>query len=95
MSVQLSELVYDRRLRDAARAVVNADLVHLRADIASKGVVERAVARVSARTSDVIDEASHFAAENKAVIAAVIGALALWFAREPLLDAVLGDERTL
>ena len=93
MSNPRGQVIEDRRLRDASRAVLDADWAHLRADYAAKGIGERAIARISAGASDVYDEARDVAADNKGALAAIVAALALWFARHPILDAVLGDDR--
>lgn len=81
-------LLADRNLRDAARALVEADIANLRADLAVRGIGGRAVDRLTEGASEVYEEAMEIAADNKGVVAAIIGALLLWFAREPLRNAV-------
>lgn len=93
MSGARQRVIEDRRLRDAARAVVETDWAHLKADYAAKGLGERAIGRISAGAQEVYDEALDVAADNKGALAAIVAALALWFARNPILDAVLGDDR--
>ncbi|WP_133365226.1 hypothetical protein [Qipengyuania sediminis] len=93
MSDPRQQVIEDRRLRDASRAVLDADWAHVRADYKAKGMGARALARISAGASDVFEEARDVAADNKGALAAIVAALALWFARHPILDAVLGDER--
>lgn len=82
------QLIADRHLRDAARALVVADLANLKADLSLRGIGGRAVDRVVEGANEVYSEAIEVAADNKGVLAAIIGALVLWFAREPIQDAV-------
>ena len=93
MTSRRERLAEDRHLRDAARALVEADLKNLRADLAVKSIGERAVDRVATGASDVYDEAIEVAAGHKGALAAIITALALWLARHPILDALFGEEK--
>lgn len=93
MTTRRERLVEDRHLRDAARALVEADLKNLRADLSVKGIGERALDRVAEGASDVYDEAMEVAADHKGALAAIVAALALWFARHPILDVLFGDDR--
>lgn len=93
MNAARQRVIEDRRLRDAARALVTTDWEHVRAGYASKGIGERAIGRISAGAGDVYDEALEVAADNKGALAALVAALALWFARNPILDAVFGEDR--
>ena len=83
----------DRLLRDAARALVDADIANLRADLAARSIPSRMMDRVSEGATDVLDEAVAVAEDNKGVIAALLGAIVLWFARNPIMDQFLGDDR--
>lgn len=95
MTWRREQLVQDRHLRDAARALVDADLKNLRADLAAKSIGERAVDRIAGGASEVYDEAIEVAADHKGALAALLAALALWFARHPILEALFGeDEKT-
>lgn len=82
------QLLGDRHLRDAARALVKADVANLRADLAVRGIGERAVDRVVEGANEVYEEAMEVAADNKGALAAIAAALVLWFARHPIRDAV-------
>ena len=93
MTTRRERLAEDRHLRDAARALVGADLKNLRADLSVKSLSERAVDRVAGGASDVYDEAIEVAADHKGALAAIIAALALWFARHPILDALFPSDR--
>lgn len=83
----------DKALRDAAKAVLDADLAHLKAGIADKGVAGRlreqvtgkVKRRVSAGTRDLLTEVKTHAGDHRGVIAVIVGALIMWFGREPLL----------
>ncbi len=92
MTWRRARLLEDRHLRDAARALVGADLKNLRADLSAKGLGERAVDRIAGGASDVYDEAVEVAADHKGALAAILAALALWFARHPILDALSGED---
>lgn len=84
----------DRALRDAARKVLDADLAHLKDGLAEQGIAGRVKAQVMGRISnrisegarDVFDQAKEKASDHRGVLAALIGAIILWFAREPLLQ---------
>ena len=81
----------DRHIRDAARALVEADIKNLRADLSARSIGERAVDRLAVGASEVYEEAIEVAADNKGALMAIVAALGLWFARHPILDAVLGE----
>ena len=92
-------MVEDKHLRDSARALVEADVEHIKADFANKGMAKRALFRLRENAGELYDEALDVADSNKGAVAAVFAALIVWFARNPLLDMVgLGveqdDERT-
>lgn len=82
----------DRRLRDAAKAVLDADISNLKSNIAHKGLTERAVDRVTDGARDVYDEAVEVAGDHTGVLAAILAALVLWFARNPILDVLFGRD---
>ncbi|MBO9504700.1 hypothetical protein J7348_08705 [Qipengyuania flava] len=92
-------MLEDKHLRDTARALVEADVEHIKADFANKGMAKRALCRLRENAGELYDEALDVADSNKGAVAAVFAALIVWFARNPLLDMVgLGieqdDERT-
>lgn len=91
MTWRREQLLEDRHLRDAARALVEADLKNLRADLSVKSIGERAVDRITEGASEVYDEAMEVAADHKGALAAIVAAVLLWFARHPLLEALLGE----
>ena len=92
-------MLEDKHLRNSARALVEADVEHIKADFANKGMAKRALFRLRENAGELYDEALDVADSNKGAVAAVFAALVVWFARNPLLDMVgLGieqdDERT-
>lgn len=86
--------IEDRALRDAARAVLTEDIEQLRASLSEQGIASRVSSGVSATIServkagarDVWTEARAQAGERKGILAAIIGAIILWFARGPILE---------
>ncbi len=86
------QVMEDRHLRDAARALVEADVANLRADLAVKSLGGRAVDRIADGASEVYDEAVEVASDHKGALAAILAALALWFARHPILEALFGED---
>jgi hypothetical protein len=99
-------LIEDRALRDAARAVVAEDISRLRANLSEEGIASRVssgvtstiTGRISAGARDVLAQARAQAGDHKGVLALLVGALVLWFARGPIgdwfngLDADLDDD---
>lgn len=87
MSAEIErQLREDRALRDAALALVKADISHLKNDVGVKGVGARLASRLSDGAADVFDEAVEVADSNRGVLAALIAAIVLWFARNPIMD---------
>lgn len=80
------DLREDRLLRDAARALVDADIAALKASLAARSIPTRIADRIGEGANDVLDEAVSVADDHKGVIAALIGAIVLWFARHPIMD---------
>jgi len=86
------QLREDRMLRDAARALVEADVANLRASLAGRSISSRILDRIGDGAADVLDEAVAAAENNKGVIATLIAAIMLWFARHPIMDLFTDDE---
>lgn len=76
----------DRYLRDSARALVEADLQHLRGGLQRKGLGERALDRVRDGAADIYEEALEVAADHKGALVALLAAIAVWFARHPIFS---------
>ena len=79
-------LIEDRYLRDSARALVEADIQHLKNDLQRKGIGERMLDRVKEGATDVYEEAVDVADNNRGVLAALVAAIFVWFARNPILS---------
>ncbi|PKP96581.1 MAG: hypothetical protein CVT76_06485 [Alphaproteobacteria bacterium HGW-Alphaproteobacteria-15] len=86
--------IEDRALRDAARAVVLADIERLRASIGEEGIASRVSSGVSSTISgriragarDVLAQATAQASDHMGALALLLGAIILWFSRGPILD---------
>lgn len=85
-------MIEDRTLRDAALALVKADVAHLQADLNARSVGTRLLDRVTERASDVLDEASNLAKDNHGVLLALLAAVVLWFSRNPLIALFSGRD---
>lgn len=85
------KLKQDRALRNAARALVQADFANVRADLAGRGFGARIVDRINDGAVDIFEEAVELADSNRGVLAGLIGAVLLWFARNPVLALFAGD----
>ena len=81
----------DRMLRDAARALLEADVANLKASLHGRSIPSRIVDRISEGATDALDEAADLAEKNRGIIAAVVAGIVLWLARNPLLDLVFGE----
>ncbi len=86
MSTRRARMIEDRHLRDSARALVEADIEHLKADFTHKSLAERAMDRVMDGASDLYDEAVDMAEDNKGALAALLAAVLVWFARNPIFE---------
>ena len=80
------QFIEDRALRDAARDVFMADITHARASFSGKGIAERVGSRVGDGAKDVFEVAKTHADDNRGILAALFGAIVLFFAREPILE---------
>ncbi|MBX7531716.1 hypothetical protein K3165_02120 [Qipengyuania sp. 1XM1-15A] len=86
MSDRKARMIEDKYLRDSARALVEADIEHIKADFAHKGLGERAMDRVTEGAMDLYEEAIDVAEDNKGALAALLAAIVVWFARNPLFE---------
>ena len=92
MGTRRAKMLEDKRLRDAARALVTADIENLKSDLAVKGPGARLADRLAEGASDVYDEALDVARDHKGALAAIAAAMILWFARNPVLATLFGDD---
>jgi hypothetical protein len=87
-----ARFVEDRALRDAARAVLAEDIARLQGSLDEQGIASRVSSGVTSSIStrirtgarDVLDQAKAQAEDKKGVLALLIGAILLWFSREPI-----------
>ncbi|KWV95927.1 hypothetical protein [Erythrobacter sp. AP23] len=86
MSYRRTRMLEDKYLRDSARALVEADIEHLKSDFAHKGLAERALDRMKEGATDLYEEAVDVAEDNKGALAALIAAIVVWFARNPIME---------
>jgi len=92
MGPRRAKMMEDRRLRDSARALVDADIENLKSDLATRGPGARIADRIAEGASDVYDEALDVARDHKGALAAIGAAGVLWFARNPVLKALFGED---
>ena len=83
-----ARMIEDRYLRDSAKALMRADVAHVKSDLAARGVAARAADRIKDGATDVYEEAVEVADNNRGVLVALVAALGLWFARNPILSAL-------
>lgn len=93
MSRLPDEFYQDRALRDAARDVLLADIEHARRSLSKDGLTTRFTGRIGDGAKDAIEVAKVHAEDNRGLIAGLIALLALWFARQPLLE-IFGFDTT-
>ncbi len=79
----------DRQMRDTARTILMADIAHARTSLSARGVADRIGGRIGDGAKDVFEVAKTHSDDNRGIIAALIGAVLLWLAREPILE-ILG-----
>ena len=79
----------DRALRDAARDVLFADVDHAKRSLSKEGLSSRFTSRIQDGAQDALEVTKVQAHDKRGLIAGVIALLALWFARQPLLE-ILG-----
>lgn len=96
-----TRFIEDKALRDAAKAVLDADLALFKAGLAEKGIAGRLRDQITGKVRrrvvggarDVLEQAKTQASDHPSALAVLIGAIILWFAREPLLGLLgLGDD---
>ncbi|QIQ86162.1 hypothetical protein [Erythrobacter sp.] len=82
-------LAEDRALRNAALAVLKADIEHAKESFTPKSIAARTGTRLKEGAEEVYEIAKDRADDNRGVIAVLIGALFLFLARQPILE-ILG-----
>lgn len=99
MSDRKIRMLEDKYLRDSARALLEADIQHLKTDLVQKSIGTRIIDRAKEGAIDLYEEAIDVAEDNKGALAALVAAIVVWFARNPILsifgfgpEAEEGDE---
>lgn len=82
-------LAEDRALRNAALAVLKADIEHAKKTFAPKSIAARTGTRLKEGAEEVYELAADKADDNRGVIAVLVGALFVFLARRPILE-ILG-----
>lgn len=82
----------DRATRDQALALFKSDLANLKSDYAHKSIKERATDKLKTGAGGILDEAKEVASEHRGPLIALVAALALWFARHPLISLITGGK---
>lgn len=86
MTDRRARMIEDRYLRDSAKALVEADFDHLKTGLTQRGLTERAFDKVREGAVEIYEEAVEVAEDNKGALAALVAAVLVWFARNPLLS---------
>ena len=86
------QLIEDRAMRDASKGLVKADIANVKADMKGRSIGSRLSHRASDGAAEVFEEASAVAQDNKGVLAVLIAAISLWFARNPILSLFTDDD---
>jgi len=92
MSDPQRKMIEDRALRDAAMALVKADIAHLRSDLTTRGIGARLMDRVAEGANDVLDEAVDVAENHRGVLVTLVAAIVLWLSRNPIIALLTGEE---
>jgi hypothetical protein len=82
------QLREDRVLRNAAKALFRADFDRIRTEMKARPLGRRAAARVKDGAAELLDSAQEKAGDNVGIVALLLGAIGLWFARNPILEAL-------
>ncbi|MGB7374686.1 hypothetical protein [Pontixanthobacter sp.] len=80
------QLRIDRALRSSAKAVVLADIDHVKQDIGAKTIGARFAGRLSAGLDDISEQASGLPGGKLAIVAAIASGAAIWLARKPIAE---------
>lgn len=86
MTDRKTRMLEDKYLRDSARALVEADIQHLKTDLSHKSIGARIMDRAKEGAVDLYEEAVDVAEDNKGALAALVAAIVVWFARNPILS---------
>ena len=76
----------DLELRNRARAAMMNNLEHVKADWSGSSIKDRTVSNLRHSAGGMLDEAADLASAHRGALAAFIAAVAVWFARHPILS---------
>ena len=94
MNKRERDFLADRALRNAARALVERDIRNVREDLSTRGIKDRVTDRMTDGAMELFEEATEMADSNRGILATLIGAVFIWFARHPILSFLgLEDEQ--
>lgn len=82
-------LVADRGNRNSARGLFDQRLARVKADLSARSVPARVKDRVQEQVFTALDHGIDVAKESKGIVAAVVGAIGLWFFRQPLIELAM------
>lgn len=85
MNAAERRLSEDRSTRNTARGVFDANLAQVKADLEARSIPGRIADKADREVREAIATGLDVASESKGIIAGTLGALVLWFFREPLL----------
>lgn len=88
------QLREDKALRDSALAVVKADIEQVKQDHSAKNIGKRFANRMTEGAHDVLEQASAKASDQRGILVVLVAAIALWFARNPIMSLFTDSEGT-
>ncbi|MEP5939060.1 MAG: hypothetical protein ABJ239_12095 [Erythrobacter sp.] len=91
MSKRKDQMHEDKALRDTARSLLSADISHVKNIMSGPSLGKRLAGRIGDGATDVLEKAGDQADNHRGILAALIGGIVLWFARNPIL-ALLDDK---
>ena len=86
MNARERDMRADRALRNAALSLVKADIAHVKEDLSARSVKDRVTDRMTHGALDLFEEATEIADNNRGVLATLLAAVGIWFARNPILS---------
>ena len=93
MSKASRQLETDRAARNRARRKFESRLVRTRQDMTPGAIANRVTVQLERQAAETFDEIVEITAENRAVVAGTIAALAIWFLRKPISSLLSGKLR--
>ncbi len=95
MNARERDMIADRQLRDAALALVKADIENVKEDVSAKSIKDRVTSRLTDGALELFDEANAMADNKLGVLATLLAAVGIWFARNPIIAALGLEEDEL